>query len=337
MKMIVDLKERSYPIILEKGCTQHLNTLMNTKKKTFVISDEGVPEIWKNRILSQLEDAVLFVVPQGEDSKSFEWYEKVLKMMLYHQFHRNDQVVALGGGVVGDLAGFVASSYMRGVDFIQIPTTTLSQIDSSIGGKVAINVDGIKNCVGAFWQPKLVLIDPEVLSTLPKRHFYNGLVEALKAGCIQDPLLFEIFEQKDIEENLEEILERSLQMKKRVVEEDETEQGLRKILNFGHTIGHAIESCCMPEFYHGEAVGLGMLMICEDEVIRQRIKNCLERLHCPVHTKLNTEQLMNVLMMDKKAGKNSVNAIVLNKIGDACVVTRSFDEIEKCLKGRESE
>ncbi len=337
MKMMVDLKERSYPIILEKGCTQRLSDVLNASKKTFVISDEGVPECWKQRILTQLSDAVLFVVPQGEDSKSFEWYEKALKTMLSHQFHRKDQVIALGGGVVGDLAGFVASSYMRGIDFIQIPTTTLSQIDSSIGGKVAINVDGIKNCVGAFWQPKLVLIDPEVLSTLPRRHFNNGLVEALKAGCIQDAELFQIFETGNIEEQLEEILLRSLMMKKRVVEEDETEQGLRKILNFGHTIGHAIESYSMPQFYHGEAVGLGMLLMCEDETIRQRIRNCLSRLECPTDIDVNAEALFEVLTMDKKAGKDSVSVVVVDKIGEARVETRSFAQMKELLNRRKSE
>ena len=337
MKLMVDLKERSYPIVLEKGCTQHLADVLNTTKKTFVISDEGVPEVWKQRILTQLTDAVLFVVPQGEDAKSFYWYEKALKTMLGHQFHRKDQIIALGGGVVGDLAGFVAASYMRGIDFIQIPTTTLSQIDSSIGGKVAINVDGIKNCVGAFWQPKLVLIDPEVLSTLPQRHFNNGLVEALKAGCIQDAELFELFEHGDVDEQLEQILLRSLMMKKRVVEEDETEQGLRKILNYGHTIGHAIESFAMPQFYHGEAVGLGMLMVCEDETLRQRIKNCLQRLNCPTECNMDAERLFEVLTMDKKAGKDSVSLVVVDTIGEARVETRSFAQMKELLKRRESE
>ena len=337
MKLMVDLKERSYPIFLEKGCTQRLSDVLNTTKKTFVISDEGVPEVWKQRILQQLSDAVLFVVPQGEDSKSFEWYEKALKTMLNHQFHRKDQIIALGGGVVGDLAGFVAATYMRGIDFIQIPTTTLSQIDSSIGGKVAINVDGIKNCVGAFWQPKLVLIDPEVLSTLPKRHFNNGLVEALKAGCIQDAELFQLFEEGDIEQQLEQILLRSLMMKKHVVEEDETEQGLRKILNYGHTIGHAIESCCMPQYYHGEAVGLGMLMICEDGTIRNRIKNCLNRLECPTEFRFNTEELYEVLTMDKKAGKDTISVVVVDKIGEARTETRSFAQMKELLNRREAE
>ena len=199
MKLVVDLKERSYPIILERGCTNHLCEHIDVKRKSFVISDDGVPEVWKQRIMEQLEDAVLMVVKQGEAAKSFEVYEQCLREMLKHNFHRKDQVIALGGGVVGDLSGFVAASYMRGIDFIQIPTTTLSQIDSSIGGKVAINVDHVKNCVGAFWQPKIVLIDPDTLNTLPKRHVSNGLIEALNAGCIQDAELFRIFEEEDIE------------------------------------------------------------------------------------------------------------------------------------------
>lgn len=337
MKLVVDLKERSYPIVLERGCLSRLNEFFDTKRKSFVISDEGVPEIWKQCIMNQLDNAFLFVVKQGEESKSFEVYEACIKEMLKHSFHRNDQVIALGGGVVGDLSGFVASSYMRGIDFIQIPTTTLSQIDSSIGGKVAINVDGVKNCVGAFWQPKLVLIDPDTLSTLPQRHVSNGLVEALKAGCIQDPELFRIFEEENIEEHLEEILVRSLNMKKRIVEEDETEQGIRKILNFGHTIGHAIESSEMPAFYHGEAVGLGMLLMCEDEQIRHRIASCLKKLGVPTDYQVNAEKLYHYLIKDKKASSSSTHVIVVSKIGEAEIETRPFEEMFELLKRRESE
>ncbi len=337
MKLMVDLKDRSYPIFFERGCSSHLNDYIDTKKKSFVITDEGVDEKWKHLVMSQMEDAVLFTVPQGESSKSFEWYEKCLKEMLKHGFHRKDQVIALGGGVVGDLAGFAASSYMRGIDFIQIPTTTLSQIDSSIGGKTAINVDGIKNCVGAFWQPKAVLIDPEVLSTLPYRHLVNGLIEALKAGCIQDAELFRIFEEEDIESHLDEIILRSLLMKKRIVEEDETEQGIRKILNFGHTIGHAIESVRFPELLHGEAVGLGMMAICEDESIRNRIRTCLMKMNAPVDTEIDAQNLYQLLILDKKAQKESISVIVVNTIGDAQIETKTFEEMKQLLNRRISE
>lgn len=335
MNLTVELKERSYPIVIERGCTSVLKNFINTKIKSFVISDAGVPEKWKRQIMNQLEDAVLFVVPQGEQAKSFAWYEACLKEMLKQGFHRNDQVVALGGGVVGDLAGFVAASYMRGIDFIQIPTTTLSQIDSSIGGKVALNVDGIKNCVGAFWQPKAVLIDINLLSTLPERHLSNGLIEALKAGCIQDKELFEIIEQKNIYTHLEEIIIRSLLMKKRIVEQDETEQGIRKILNFGHTIGHAIESFKSPEYLHGEAVGLGMLMMCEDETIRSRIRNCLLKLNAPIECEVEPLELLDVMMMDKKAHHSGIHVITVKQIGSAEIEKRTFDEMKEWLSRRE--
>jgi len=336
MILTVDLKERSYPIVFERGCIDHLNNYLDTARKSFVISDEGVAQKWKDKLMNQLEDAVLFVVPQGENSKSFVWYEACLKEMLKQGFHRKDQVIALGGGVVGDLAGFVAATYMRGVDLIQIPTTTLSQIDSSIGGKVAINADGIKNCIGAFWQPRLVLIDPETLSTLAKRHVVNGLIEALKAGCIQDAELFRIFEEEEIESHLDEILLRSLRMKKRIVEEDETEQGIRKILNFGHTIGHAIESSQKGKLYHGEAVGLGMLMITEDEEIHSRIKKCLLKLNAPSELKVNADQLFTLLLMDKKAQKKTIDVITVKEIGSASIETRSFQEMRELLNRREA-
>ncbi len=219
----------------------------------FILSDDAVPKCHQQTVQQQFPDSYLHIVKHGEGAKSFAVLEDCLTQMLRQNFSRKDLVIALGGGVIGDLAGFVAATYMRGIDFINIPTTTLSQIDSSIGGKVAINLDGIKNCVGAFYQPKMVLIDPLVLNTLPKRHFYNGLVEAVKAGLIQDEELFTLFERDELD--IEQIIYRSLLVKKYVVEQDETEQGLRKILNFGHTIGHAYESYYqLHDYYHGECV-----------------------------------------------------------------------------------
>ena len=199
-----------------------------------VVTDSGVPAQYAQMVADQCKDAHIITVPQGEASKSFKILESVLRQMLEFGMGRGDLVIAVGGGVVGDLAGFAASIYMRGIDFINCPTTTLSMIDSSIGGKTAVDLGDTKNIVGAFWQPKLVIVDPDTLATLPRRHFINGLAEAVKASLLADPELFAIFENGDVDAQIGEIICRSLRFKKNIVEQDETEQGMRKALNFGH-------------------------------------------------------------------------------------------------------
>ena len=267
MEFVVKLTDAQSRVIIEKGCHTHLKDYFDHTGKVMVISDDNIPDSLKETVLDQFPGAILAEVPQGEVAKSFQVYGDLLATLLENGFSRKDLVIALGGGVVGDLAGFVASTYKRGCSFVSIPTTTLSQIDSSIGGKVAINLNGIKNCVGSFYHPQIVFVDTDTLKTLPQRHFYNGLVEALKAGCIRDAQLFELFKQHAAElavdsPYLEQIIIRSLLIKQDVVQQDEKEQHLRKILNYGHTIGHAIESLYnLKDYYHGECVANGMVMI----------------------------------------------------------------------------
>ncbi|MEG0692382.1 MAG: 3-dehydroquinate synthase family protein, partial [Oscillospiraceae bacterium] len=230
---------------------------------------------------------------------------------------RKDLVVALGGGVMGDLAGFVAASYMRGIEFCNIPTTTLSQIDSSIGGKVAINLNGVKNIIGAFYQPSVVIIDHDTLTTLPKRHYNNGLVEAIKAGLIYDKGLYGLFCADD-ELDIDEIIYRSLLVKKVVVEQDETEQNLRQILNFGHTIGHGIESVYgLGELLHGEAVAIGMLPMIEDETIKESLKKVYDRLSIKSEIDYDKEKVYDVMTRDKKSNGSSITIVKVKEIGKA--------------------
>ena len=234
--------------------------------------------------------------------------------------------------MIGDLSGFVAATYMRGIEFINIPTTTLSQIDSSIGGKVAINLDGIKNCVGAFWQPKMVLIDPDVLATLPQRHINNGLAEALKAGLIRDESLFELFETDDPMEHIEKILYKSLMMKKKVVEIDEREIGVRRILNFGHTIGHGIESYYhLHDVYHGEAVALGMMKMIKDETIRERLHPIYQRLNLKEDIDYDRQQVYDFITKDKKIDGGTLTIVLLRKIGEAYLKDIPTEKIKEYL------
>ncbi|MEG0804153.1 MAG: 3-dehydroquinate synthase family protein, partial [Pygmaiobacter sp.] len=231
-------------------------------------------------------------------------------------------VTAVGGGVVGDLAGFVAASYMRGVEFYNLPTTTLAQVDSSIGGKVAINFEGVKNIIGAFYQPKCVLIDPDTLTTQTHRELVNGLAEALKAGLIGDAELFDIFESGQALERLDEVIYRSLIVKKSVVEQDERESGVRKTLNFGHTIGHGIESAVgLGTLLHGECVGLGMLPMCGTEELRRRVGKTLSFYGLPTSAAYDPARAFAALCHDKKGSGQNTTIVRVYTPGQAVLET----------------
>ena len=315
MTIHMNLGEDSYDIIVERGVLSKANKQLNLNRRVLVVTDSGVPEEYAKSLASQCKDGIIYTVPMGEASKSLDIFGKVLGTMLDNGFSRKDCVVAVGGGVVGDLAGFAASAYMRGIDFYNIPTTLLSQIDSSIGGKTAINFGGVKNIVGAFYQPKKVLIDPDLLATLPERQISNGLAEAIKMALTSDKELFNIFENKDIDENIDEIIIRSLNIKKSVVEQDEKESGLRKILNFGHTIGHGIESSEeMSELYHGECVALGMIPMCSN-TIRPRLIKVLKKCGLYRTLKYDWNKITEAAFHDKKADGDTVTITVVNEIG----------------------
>ena len=331
MTLTVNLPHTKYDIIIEHGSLSKAADYLNLNRRVLIVTDSGVPAQYANTIASLSQEAKIVVVPQGEDSKSLAMYEKLLKTMLEEDFTRKDCVVAVGGGVVGDLAGFTAASYMRGVDFYNIPTTLLSQVDSSIGGKTAVNFCGIKNIVGAFYQPKRVLIDPDVLTTLPKRQIANGLSEALKMSLTFDLELFRIFEEESIEENLDTIITRSLMIKKNVVEQDEKESGLRKVLNFGHTIGHGIESEEeLHGLYHGECVALGMIPMCSPE-IRARLIPILEKLSLPTKGNFDPEKALAAMLHDKKSEKDFITVVTVDTIGSFQMKQLNKDELRRTL------
>lgn len=338
MEFTVNLKDAKSRVIIEKGCSNHLKDYHCFSGKIMVISDNQIPMSLKKNILSQLDDAILVEVSEGEVSKSFDTYQMLMTKLLELGFSRKDTIIALGGGVIGDLSGFVASTYKRGCHFVSIPTTTLSQIDSSIGGKVAINHNGIKNCIGNFYHPEVVFVDVNTLKTLNKRHFYNGLVEALKAGCIKDPVIFHLFkdhvDELDVESPyLEEIITRSLLMKKSVVEEDEKEQNIRKILNFGHTIGHAIESYYhLHDYYHGECVANGMILIEENKEIKKDLISILNKMNIPLVNVIDEDALIEFMKNDKKASGNMIDIVLVDTLGEAYLKKVSIDELRKYLR-----
>ena len=334
MKIQMNLGPNRYDILAERGLLQKAGQHLNLNRRVLVVTDTGVPEAYAQTIAGQCKESVICTVDMGENSKSLSVFGHLLQTMLDHNFSRKDCVVAVGGGVVGDLSGFAASAYMRGIDFYNIPTTLLSQIDSSIGGKTAINFGGMKNIAGAFYQPKKVLIDPDLLKTLPQRQIANGLAEAIKMSLTCDKVLFELFETQDIEPNLEEIIIRSLMVKKSVVEEDEKETGIRKILNFGHTVGHGIESC-EKELYHGECVALGMIPMCSED-IRPRVISVLRK--CDLYREIHYdwEGIASAAFHDKKADGDTVTVTTVNEIGTFEMKTLRTSEViesaKACLK-----
>ncbi len=332
--MILNVKTSmgDYNIALERGVIKKVSEYCDTSKKALVVTDSGVPKEYAETVAGQFKKAVIKTIPQGEKSKSFETYRELLEVLSENEFSRGECVVAVGGGVVGDLSGFTASTYMRGITFYNIPTTLLSQVDSSIGGKTAIDFGGYKNTVGAFYQPKAVLIDPDVLKTLDIRQLNNGLAESIKMAATSDAELFSLIENENAYDVIDKVIEKSLIIKRAVVQEDEKETGLRKVLNFGHTAAHAIETATgLSDYLHGECVSLGMLPF-SSENVRTRLVKVLGKYNLPVEIEFSSNELSEALRHDKKATQNGVNIVKVNEIGTFEFEHISFDELDKIIK-----
>lgn len=319
---------------MNRGALAQVGQLLDLNRKVLIVTDDGVPSIYAKTVAESCKEPLIITIPQGEQSKQTDTWQTLLKAMVENSFTRSDCVVAVGGGVVGDLSGFVAACYMRGVDFYNIPTTILSQVDSSIGGKTAVDFMGYKNLVGAFYPPKKVIIDPDTLKTLPERQISNGLSEAVKMALTSDAELFEIFESEDISKDkiLDTIIERSLLIKRDVVERDEHEGGLRKILNFGHTLAHAIESINeMEKYYHGECVAMGMLPMCSDD-IKPRLLHVLNKLKLPTVLVGGTDKLIEACRHDKKTSGDNITVVTVPEIGKFEMKTLNFYEFAQLIR-----
>ena len=314
----VGLGKNSYNINIERGALSGTGEILRVYRKVLIVTDSGVPQKYIRTVAERCSEPVVAVIEKGEASKTPENFVNLCRRMLGAGFSRKDCVAAVGGGVSGDMAGFAAACYMRGIDFYNIPTTLLSQVDSSVGGKTAVDLDGVKNIIGAFYQPKGVIIDPDVLETLSPRQFACGAAEIIKIAACMDRELFERIERQGIARNphLEEIIAAAVALKARVVEEDEKEKGLRRVLNFGHTLGHGIET--VTGLFHGECVALGMLPMCSDEALRARIKAVLKKEGLPVMLSKEVpdpERVIASAMHDKKAEAGSIVTVRLDDIG----------------------
>ncbi len=333
-KLEVSLGERSYNILIDKGSIANMASLYGIgHKRAFIVTDSGVPKEYAEAVASGFNSSYIYTINEGEESKSIKTFGEVLAKMLEFGMTRVDVCVAVGGGVVGDLCGFAAASYMRGVDFYNVPTTTLSMVDSSIGGKTAVNHCGVKNIVGAFYQPKGVLIDTDTLATLDKRQWTSGLAESIKMAMTSDKELFEMLEeQEDIYANIEDIVIRSLMIKRAVVEADEREGGIRKILNFGHTYGHAVEADAeLKGYYHGECVAIGMVAVSSGEV-KDRLIAVLNKYSLPTEYKDDDGRALAFISKDKKCKGDKIDIILVPEIGKYEIKSMEIEEFAKLIK-----
>lgn len=341
-------KKPCYDIVFSTSFEQlfsELQALSISKRRICIITDSHVKGLYADEVLTALESqckkAVIFCFPAGEENKTLDTVKAAYSFLIEEGFDRKDCILALGGGVTGDIAGFVAATYLRGIDFVQIPTTLLAQADSSIGGKTGVDFDGYKNMIGAFYMPKLVYMNISVLKTLDDRQFFSGFAEIMKHGLIKDGIFYEwllenMYEicDRDAEVLLEMVM-RSCTVKKLVVEKDPTEQGDRALLNFGHTIGHAIEKAANFTMTHGECVALGAVAAAflswKHEWLTMEeyyeIRDMFVPFNLPISIEnINPEEILALTKADKKMEAGSIKFVLLKKVGKAVIDTHVSDQ-----------
>lgn len=340
---------KPYEILLERGLLSRAGEecakLFAPGARVMIISDSNVYPLFGEKVANSLQKAGFRVFsctfPAGEQSKQLSTVEGFYRALAENHFTRSDFVVALGGGVTGDMAGFAAATFLRGIDFVQVPTSLLAQVDSSVGGKTGVDLPFGKNLVGAFHQPRLVLIDPDTLDALPPHFFADGMGEVIKYGCIRDKDLFENLEKQDVKEHLEEVIFRCVDCKRQIVEADALEKGERMLLNFGHTLGHAMEK--LRDFQglsHGEAVGIGMVLISQagektgltQPGTADRIAALLEKYGLPTKTTDTPAELAAAASLDKKTDGDNLHLILLQSIGEACIHTIPAADLQGFLQ-----
>ena len=344
--LFVDLKENSYNILIEKGLLNKLGEELKNiyfGEKIFIITDENVDKYYGSKVKDELDKIGYktrkMVLAPGEKTKSFSTLPSIYNELLDFKLTRKELIITLGGGVIGDLGGFVASTFLRGVSFIQIPTSLLAQVDSSVGGKVAVDLEKGKNLVGSFYQPKAVFIDPDVLNTLPEKFYKDGMAEVIKYGCIKDRDFFYMLKslksREEVMNNIEDILYKCCYIKKSVVERDEKDLGERMLLNFGHTLGHAIEKYYnFTGYSHGEAVAIGMYNISlksEDEGITEKgvaeeIKEILINYDLPYKVDIkDNNKIIDTISLDKKNIDNVLKVVLIKTMGEAYLEKTTVD------------
>lgn len=345
MKKVTVDASRVYDIVIDKGILDASGVLaldvLKNPCTAAILTDSNVAPLYAERLEASLTsagfDTVRYVIPAGEESKSAESYIAFLSFLAQNRITRSDCIFALGGGVVGDLAGFCAATYLRGVKFIQIPTTLLAMVDSSVGGKTAIDIPEGKNLVGAFYQPSLVICDYETLDTLPDKVFTDGCAEVIKYGIINDTTLFEKLQSKNIKEQLEDVIENCVRDKRDVVNADEKDTGVRQLLNLGHTVAHSIEALSSFEISHGSAVAIGIALISRaankmglcSALDLNSIIDILKKYGLPTECPFSANQLAEVALSDKKRSGKRISLIVPFGIGNSQIYEVEIDKLEE--------
>ena len=319
-----------YTVTVERGALARAGELFDLDRRVLIVTDSGVPQHYAAAVAAACREPHLVTVPAGEASKTVPVWQHLLETMLAKNFERHDCVVAVGGGMVGDLSGFAAACYMRGIDFYNVPTTLLSQVDAAVGGKTALNADGVKNAIGAFRQPRGVLIDPDVLATLPPRLVAEGMAEIVKVALTSDAALFDDLAAGRFESDPERIILTALTIKRDVVQRDEFEKGPRRVLNFGHTLGHGIEAAAGGALFHGECVALGMIPFCAPAV-REKLLPLLTALGLPTRFEGDAEAVLDAVRHDKKSAGDAVTVVTVPAIGtykeEVCTLPQLADAL----------
>ncbi|WP_417017694.1 3-dehydroquinate synthase [Anaerotignum sp.] len=347
MRSVTVKTSATYEVLIGSGLLQKAGEAVKkviSPCKAAIVTDSTVVHLYEETVRQSLTEAgfsvCTFVFPSGEASKNIHTLSHLLEFLAKEEMTRTDLIVALGGGVTGDLAGFGAAVYLRGIPFVQIPTTFLAAIDSSVGGKTAVDLEAGKNLAGAFYQPKLVLCDTDVLQTLPEVVFADGIAEALKYGVLGDTVLFEKIAGGDFRQDLEEIIETCVSMKRDVVEEDEFDTGKRQLLNLGHTFGHAIEQKSHFQMTHGHAVAIGMHLIAkaaEAKGIAEKgtaaaIAKALEQNQLPKETTFSPAEVAEGTLRDKKRRGETISFVFPKKIGTCEIVKIPVEEVEELAR-----
>ena len=343
MKRVKISVSKEYEVLIAQGLLNNCGGLCRGVlpgcEKAAVISDDNVAPIYLERVKSSLEEAgfevVSFVFPHGESSKNGETYLNILNFLAENRLTRSDALIALGGGVVGDITGFAAATYLRGIRFVQIPTSLLAMVDSSVGGKTAIDLPAGKNLAGAFCQPELVICDLDSLDTLSSAFFTDGCAEVIKYGILKDKALFAHLESRGQDFDREYVISRCVELKRDYVTEDEFDTGLRMMLNLGHTVGHAIEKCSGYTIPHGSAVAMGTAIIARacakaglcTKDCAARIVNTLEKFSLPVNCVYSADELISPMLSDKKRSGSSVKLIAVRDIGDCLILPTAVEDI----------
>ncbi len=345
MKSIEVNTSRKYNVIVGSGAIDALRISLENvigAKKIMIVSDDNVAPLHLENLKNKIGNSFEFfthVLSNGEEHKNIEAVLGIISDMQDHEFDRNDAVMALGGGVVGDISAFAASVYMRGIDFVNIPTTLLSQVDSSVGGKTGVDFGGAKNIIGSFYQPKLVVCDTDYLNTLPSNIFADGCAEVIKYAFINDPDLLCVIED-GIRKNIDEVVYRCVRNKNKIVSTDEFDRGLRGLLNFGHTVGHAVESLSAYRISHGSAVSIGMRIITEafekadicEKGVSDKLTAVLQANDLPIESGFTAEDIIDVIRKDKKKSGENISVIIPKSLCKCEIEKMSFEKLYSIIK-----